>query len=100
MIAPLYGNIAIRRIDETKTPGGLVLPEASRGAPGLARGTVVAVGAGRITQSGALAPLAVKVGDEVLLNASGATPWDDPDAGRLLIVQEGAIVGVLVPGPS
>lgn len=100
MIAPLYNHVAIRRIDEAKSPGGLVLPESTRGGPGLARGTVVAVGAGRITQTGALAPLAVKAGDEVLLNAAGATVWDDPDEGRLLIVQEAQIVGVLKAGPS
>ena len=100
MITPLYSHIAIRRIDEMKSPGGLVLPEAARNGPGLARGTVVAVGAGRITQTGALAPLAVKVGDEVLLNASGAAVYDDPEAGRLLIVQEASIVGVLALGPS
>lgn len=102
MIAPLYNHVAIRRLDEVKTPGGIVIPEAVRqgAAAGPVRGTVVACGAGRITNVGTLAPLSVKAGDEVLFNASGASVYEDAEEGRLLIVQEGAIIGVLSAGPS
>ena len=59
MITPLYNHIAIRRIDEMKSPGGLVLPEASRNGPGLARGTVVAV---RLAEHPAAARVAQREG--------------------------------------
>ncbi|MFM7925501.1 MAG: co-chaperone GroES, partial [Planctomycetaceae bacterium] len=56
---------------EETTAGGIVLPDAAREKQ--QRGTVVAVGPGRLLDSGARAAVSVKVGDEVLFGKYGGT---------------------------
>jgi chaperonin GroES len=72
-LLPLFDRILIRRVlPQTKTPGGLLLPEAAQTK--LNEGVVVAVGPGaRHPQTGAVMPLAVKAGDSVLLPEYGGT---------------------------
>lgn len=62
---PLNDRVAIRRDEaESKTPGGIVLPDNAKEAP--ARGTVVAVGPGRLLDNGERSQMALKIGDNVL----------------------------------
>ena len=55
----------------TKTKGGIVIPEKAQSK--VLHGTVVAVGPGSRNQNGEFIPLAVKVGDKVLLPEYGGT---------------------------
>ena len=64
-LRPMANRILVKRLDrETKTAGGLILPET---AAKLNRtGTVLVVGAGSRDEDGELIPLDVKVGDTVM----------------------------------
>lgn len=69
---PLDDRIVIEpNIAEEVTSGGIVLPDAAQEKP--QSGTVVAVGPGRLLESGERCPVAVEVGDEVLYGKYGGT---------------------------
>ena len=64
-IRPLHDRVLVRREEEeTKTAGGIVLPGSAAEKP--SRGEVIAVGNGKITDSGDVRPLDVKAGDKVI----------------------------------
>ena len=68
----LGDKIVVKRLDaESKTAGGIVLPDTAKEKP--QRGKVVAVGAGRTTESGKVVALTVKVGDEVVFTSYAGT---------------------------
>ncbi|MFM7164239.1 MAG: co-chaperone GroES [Planctomycetaceae bacterium] len=71
-INPLDDRVVVKPHEaEETTAGGIVLPDAAREKQ--QRGTVVAVGPGRLLDSGARAAVSVKVGDEVLFGKYGGT---------------------------
>src|SRR5690606_12629559 len=64
-LRPLHDRVIVKRVEETRTsPGGIVIPDTAAETP--SRGEVIAVGKGKILDSGEVRPLAVKAGDEVL----------------------------------
>jgi len=64
-IQPLGDRVLIKRLEaEEKTKGGIVLPETAKEKP--QKGEVVAVGKGKMLESGSIEPLEVKKGDKVL----------------------------------
>ena len=64
-IRPLDDRVVIRPAEsEEITAGGIVLPDSAKEKP--QRGTVVAVGSGRLLESGARAGLSLEVGDVVI----------------------------------
>lgn len=69
---PLDDRVVVEPVDaEETTAGGIVLPDAAREKP--QRGKIVAVGPGRLLESGDRAELSVAVGDEVLFGKYGGT---------------------------
>jgi len=74
--------------DET-TPGGIVIPSTAKEKAQI--GKVIAIGAGRITAEGKLAPLAVKEGDKVFFAKYAGT-----EAGEnQLIIREEDVLGIV-----
>jgi chaperonin GroES len=66
-IRPLYDRILVKRIEEqTKTAGGLFIPDTAKEKP--MEALVVAVGNGKIQDNGSLRKLEVKAGDKVLFS--------------------------------
>ena len=64
-IQPLGDRVLVKRLEaEEKTKGGIVLPDTAKEKP--QKGEVVAVGKGRVLESGKVEPLEVKKGDKVL----------------------------------
>jgi chaperonin GroES len=64
-IRPLQDRIIVQRIEEeTKTAGGLIIPDSAKEKPQM--GLVVAVGNGKKTEDGKVLSLDVKTGDKVL----------------------------------
>jgi chaperonin GroES len=92
-IRPLHDRVVVRRKEEEKTTAsGIVLPGSAAEKPN--QGEVLAVGKGRILQSGEVQPMDVKVGDRVLFGQySGSTVKVDDE--ELLIMSESDILGVL-----
>ena len=69
-IRPLDDRVVVRPIDaEQTTAGGIVLPDSAQEKP--QRGTVLAVGPGRLLDSGTRGELSVGVGDEERRHLSG-----------------------------
>ena len=70
-VRPLNDRVLVQRLaEETKTAGGLFIPESAKEKP--SRGKVVAVGTGRI-EKGERVALDVKKGDEVIFGKYGGT---------------------------
>ena len=73
-VLPVRDFVAVTKDDEErdrKTASGLYMPTLSEEK--VITGTVVAVGSGRVTMSGAVVPLDVKVGDKVAFNKNMVT---------------------------
>ncbi len=64
-IKPLQDRILVRRLEaEEKTKGGIILPDTAKEKP--QEGKVVAVGPGKIDDSGKKIEVSVRVGDKIL----------------------------------
>ncbi len=90
---PLHDRVLLRRLEsESKTSGGIIIPDTAKEKP--AQAEVVAVGTGVRDEHGHLAPLAVKEGDLVLFSKwSGSEVTIDGE--ELLVVKESDIMGIL-----
>src|SRR5258708_17701744 len=92
-LRPLKARVLIRRVEqETKTSGGIIIPDTAKEKP--MEGEVVAVGPGARDEHGKLHPLDVKAGDRVLFGKwSGAEIKLDGE--DLVIMKESDIMGVI-----
>lgn len=71
-LRPLDDRIVVCPLEADEvTAGGIVLPDAAREKP--QRGTIVAVGEGKLLDSGSRAELSVGVGDEVIYGKYGGS---------------------------
>ena len=71
-LKPLDDRVVVEPVEaEETTAGGIVLPDAAKEKP--QRGKVVAVGPGRLLDSGERCKVSVAVGDEVLFGKYGGT---------------------------
>ena len=67
-LQPLGDRVVVEReLAESRTAGGIVLPDSAKDKP--SRGTVLAVGDGRMLENGERSKLQVKVGDRVLFTS-------------------------------
>ncbi len=93
-LQPLGDRVVIEReSSESKTAGGIVLPDAAKDKP--ARGTVKAIGDGRLNQkTGKRVALQVKVGDRVLFSSYAGDEFKVEGA-ELLLMREDDILAVM-----
>ncbi|MBO8143762.1 MAG: co-chaperone GroES [Thermodesulfobacterium sp.] len=71
-IRPLYDRILVQRIEEEqKTDSGIIIPDTAKEKPIM--GKVIAVGDGRLLDSGQKQPLTVKEGDKILFSKYAGT---------------------------
>jgi chaperonin GroES len=90
---PLHDRVVVRRVDEeTKTAGGIIIPDTAKEKP--MQGEVIAVGPGAREESGRIVPLDVKRGDRVLFGKWSGTEVRI-DGEDLLIMKESDILGVI-----
>jgi len=90
---PLHDRVAVRRVEgDTKSPGGIIIPDTAKEKP--MEGEVVAVGEGARNEKGDIVPLTVKPGDRILFGKwSGTEVKIDGD--ELLIMKESDIMGII-----
>jgi chaperonin GroES len=92
-IRPLHDRVVVKRMEEeTTTAGGIVLPGSAAEKP--SRGEIVAIGNGKVLDSGERRTLDVKVGDQVLFgkySGSEVKLGDD----ELLVMREDDIMAVI-----
>ena len=94
MFKPLHNYILLTRLEEeTKTAGGIIIPDNAKEKP--SRGQVIAVGDG-IFENGQRIPLTVKVGDTVLF-AKWASSANEVkiDGKDYVLIKESDILGIL-----
>jgi chaperonin GroES len=92
-IRPLGDKVLVKRMEaESKTAGGIVLPDTAKEKP--KRGIVQAVGDGKLLDSGERSKLQVSKGNEVLFSSYAGTEIK-VDGEELLIIDEGDILAVL-----
>jgi chaperonin GroES len=92
-IRPLHDRVVVRRMEEERTSaGGIVIPDSATEKP--IQGEVLAVGKGKILDSGEVRPLDVKFGDRVLFGKYSGT--EVKVAGEeVVVMREDDIMGVI-----
>jgi chaperonin GroES len=92
-LRPLQDRIIVKRVEEeTKTAGGLFIPETAKEKP--QRGEIVAAGNGKKTEEGKVLPLDVKVGDIVLFGKYAGTEVK-VDGEEYLMMREDDLLAVV-----
>jgi chaperonin GroES len=92
-IRPLHDRVVIRRMEEERTSaGGIVIPDSATEKP--IQGEVIAMGNGKILDSGEVRPLDVKAGDRVLFGKYSGTEVKI-EGEDLLVMREEDIMGVI-----
>jgi len=97
-IRPLHDRIVVKRLEgETKTKGGIIIPDSAKEKP--IEGRVVAVGNGKLLRDGKLRPLDVHVGDVVLFGkyAGNEVKIDGQD---YVLLREDDLLAVTQPAES
>ncbi len=89
---PLHDRVLVRRIEaDTKTAGGIIIPDSAQEKP--SEGEIVSVGSGAKAEDGTVTPLDVKAGDKVLFGKWSGTEIK-LDGEDLLIMKESDIMGI------
>ena len=92
-IRPLHDRVVIRRTEEERTsPGGIVIPDSATEKP--IKGEVVAVGNGKVLDSGKTRALDLKAGDKVLFGKYSGTEVK-VDGEELLVMREDDVMAVI-----
>jgi chaperonin GroES len=92
-VKPLHDRILVKRVDEKETvKGGIIIPDTAKEKP--QEGTVIAVGAGKIDDSGKRIPLEVKAGDKVLFGKYSGSEVKIDDVEHV-ILREDDILGII-----
>lgn len=92
-LQPIGERIVVQReASEETTAGGIVLPDSAKEKP--ARGTVVAIGSGRLLDDGSRAESQLKAGDHVLFSSYAGEPVEIDDV-EYLLMREDDVLAVL-----
>lgn len=93
-IRPLHDRVIIKRTEaESKSAGGIVLTGSA--AEKSTRGEVLAVGNGRVLDSGEVKTMSVKVGDKVIFNEGYGVKTEKLDGQEVLILSENDILAIV-----
>ena len=96
-IKPLGDRVVVKPLEaEEKTKGGIVLPDTAKEKP--QEGKVVAVGKGKVLESGQIQSLEVKAGDRVLYGKYSGTEITTKEGDELLIMKEEDIFAIVKQG--
>lgn len=93
-IRPLQDRVIVQRLEEeSKTKGGIIIPDTAKEKP--IEGKVLAVGNGKVLEDGSVRKLEVKAGDRVLFGKYSGTEIKIGGEEHL-ILREDDILGVVV----
>ncbi len=92
-IRPLHDRVVVKRVEEEeKTKAGLYIPDTAKEKP--IQGKVVAMGDGKILDSGEKRPMAVKEGDRVIFAKYAGTEVEIGGE-TVLVMREDDVMGVV-----
>ncbi|MCB9730421.1 MAG: co-chaperone GroES [Deltaproteobacteria bacterium] len=90
---PLNDRILVKRVEEeTKTAGGIIIPDSAKEKP--LQGEVLAVGSGKIHEDGSVRAMDIRVGDKVLFGKYGGTDIKIDGEDRI-ILREDDVLGIV-----
>ena len=90
---PLGDRILVKRVEEeSKTKGGIIIPDTAKEKP--QEGEVISVGAGARDEAGKIVPLELKAGDRILFVKWSGTEVKI-EGEDLLIMKESDVLGVI-----
>jgi chaperonin GroES len=94
-LKPLGNRVVIKRAAVESTKGGILLPDSAQEKPKM--GEVIAVGPGKLNDSGHLTPMHVKVGDKVLFTkyAGSSTNLEGMFDEETLVMSEDDIMAII-----
>lgn len=93
-LKPLGNRLLVQRSKVKTTKGGILLPDTAQEKP--KEGKVLAVGPGKMTDSGDIEAMSVHVGDVVLFGAYAGTEVKGiSDDEELLILSEDEVLGII-----
>jgi chaperonin GroES len=93
-IKPLGDRVVVKPLEaESKTKGGIVLPDTAKEKP--QEGKIMAVGKGKVLENGTVQPPEVKVGDKVLYGKYSGNEITTKDGEELLIMREEDILAII-----
>ena len=94
-LKPIGDRVIVERFSaEEKTSGGILLPDSAKNKP--QRGTVLAVGPGKVKKDGSRQALQLQVGDTVLFTAWAGDEFKDQKQTRdILVMHEEDILAIL-----
>jgi chaperonin GroES len=96
MLKPLSDRVIVKAITaEETTRGGIVLPDTAKEKP--QEGEVLAVGPGKLMDSGKVATMDVKIGDRVVYSKYGGTEVK-VNGDELIVLRQDDILGVVENG--
>jgi len=92
-IRPLHERVLVKRLEEEAvSKGGIIIPDSAKEKP--AEGEIIAVGKGRISDTGTVTPLDVKTGDKVLFSKYAGSEVNI-DTNEYIIMREDDILAVI-----
>ncbi|MBX7156987.1 MAG: co-chaperone GroES [Verrucomicrobiia bacterium] len=92
-IKPIGDRVLVQPVEEKETKkGGIIIPDSAKEKP--TEGKIVALGTGKLDESGKKIPFEVKVGDTVLISKYGGTEVKFDDV-NYLIMREDDILGIV-----
>ena len=90
---PLGDRILVKRVEEeSKTKGGIIIPDTAKEKP--QEGEVVAVGSGARSEDGKVTPMDVKAGDKILFGKYSGQEFK-MDGADYLHMREDDIIGIV-----
>jgi len=90
---PLNDKIVVKRVEaESKTKGGIVLPDTAKEKP--KEGVVVSVGSGKLLENGSRAPFQVKEKDRIIFSSYAGTEVK-VDGEEYLVLSEDDVLAVV-----
>ena len=97
-LKPLSDRIIVKAVSaEEKTPGGIVLPDTAKEKP--QEGEVIAVGPGKLLDSGKVAPMDIKVGERVVYSKYGGTEIK-LDGKEVVVLRQDDVLGIVEGGKN
>ena len=92
-IKPLQDRVIVERLEEeTKTAGGIIIPDSAKEKP--QQGKILAVGPGKVMENGTKLEMTVKKGDTVLFGKYSGSEVKI-DGKEVLIMREDDILGII-----
>jgi chaperonin GroES len=92
-VRPLHDRVLVKRVkEETKTAGGIIIPDTAKEKP--AEGVVIAVGPGKTLDNGTKITPTVKTGNRILFSKYAGTEVKISGEEQL-IMREDDILGII-----